>query len=205
MKALRLLALLAAATTIVACAPSVPPPPPNGTGGSAGAGGTAGTGGTGGTAGSGGTGGTGGSGGTAGAGGTGGTGGTAGSGGTGGTGGLGACSNQNDIDALTALLPTNARQIAANCGVVDCGRFVADQTDFTTCVSGCVEEDVAGLSSQCSSCYGDFAWCIGLLCREVCQYNSCVPLCLSCDEDEYAACFEALDACAGRRSVDCDI
>jgi hypothetical protein len=107
---------------------------------------------------------------------------------------------------LTALLPTNARQIAAYCGVVDCSRFIADQTDFTACVSGCVEQDVAGLSSECSSCYGDFAWCSAQeFCLTACATNSCTSRCLSCDEDEYAACFEELDACAGRRSVDCEI
>lgn len=193
----------------------VPPPSTGGGGGSGGSVGTGGTGGSGGSAGSGGSGGnvgTGGTGGTAGLGGaggsggagTGGTSGTGGSGGSGGSGGtppMGACDNTDDVNALAALQPTNARQIAANCGIGECSPLLSMEAAFKTCVDGCVGRAVAGLSTECSSCYGDLAWCSGSECLTACQPNSCTPLCLACDG--YDACIIALDACAGRMSIDC--
>ena len=174
-----------------------------GTGGSVGTGGSSGTGGTGGSVGAGGTGGTNGLGGTGGSGGagTGGTSGIGGSGGTGGTPPMGACDNTGDVSALAALQPTNARQIAADCGIGECSNVLGMEAAFKACVDGCVDRRVAGLSPQCSSCYGDLAWCSGTGCLTACQSNSCTPLCLACDG--YDACVIALDVCAGRMSIDC--
>lgn len=200
--------VLLAATVIGACADdAVPPPSTGGSGAAGGSGGTAaaaGSGGSGGTAGAGGTAGSGGvagSGGTSGSGGDGGQGGNGGVGGTGGAVSVGACNNGNDVNALAALQPSNARQVAANCGLASCSNLILDQAAFTTCVNDCVELAVAGLSSDCSSCYGELAWCSRLGCLTPCASNSCAPLCLTCSG--YSACVNALNECAGRASIDC--
>lgn len=216
--------LFLAAIVASGCGDDYVPPPSTGgaggsggsigTGGSGGSGGRGGSGGSGGTVGTGGTGGTAGVGGAAGSGGagTGGTSGTGGggSGGTGGTGGssgsggappMGACDNASDLGALSGLQPTNARQIAADCGAVDCIDLVAMESAFKSCVDDCVEQAVTGLSSECSSCYGDLAWCSGTSCSTACRSNACTPSCLTCAG--YSDCIDSLDACAGRMSIDC--
>ena len=187
-----------AATALGGCNNEVVRPPPGGgTGGSGGAGATAGSGGTGGTGASAGTGGMAGGGGTAGSGGAGGNGGV---GGAGGIAPMGACNNVSDVDALAALVPSNARQVAANCGLATCSNLLVDQVAFTTCVNECVEGAVSGLSLDCSTCYGELAWC-SLGCLTPCESNSCSALCLTCVG--YSECVAALDACAGRMSIDC--
>jgi len=193
--------LFLAAIVASGCGDDYVPPPSTG-GGSVGTGGTGGSVGTGGTAGVGGAG-SGGSG-TGGSSGTGG----GGSGGTGGTGGappMGACDNASDVSVLSGLQPTNARQIAADCGVPpsDCATLtgMGMEAEFKACVEACVKEAVTGLSSECASCYGDLALCSGESCSTACRSNSCTPLCLTCAG--YDACIIALDACAGRMSTDC--
>ncbi|RZV49513.1 MAG: hypothetical protein EX268_18920 [Deltaproteobacteria bacterium] len=114
---------------------------------------------------------------------------------------MGACDNTRDVDALAGLQPTNARQIAADCGVVECIDRVTMESAFKACVDACVERRVTGLSTECSSCYGDLAWCSRELCLTPCAGDSCTPLCLTCPG--YDACTIALDACAGRTSIDC--
>ena len=214
--------LFLAAIVVSGCGDDYVPPPSTGgagesggsggTGGSSGTGGTGGSGGTDGNVGTGGTGGTAGVGGSAGSGGvgTGGSSGTGGggSGGTGGTGGtppMGACDNASDVGALSGLQPTNARQIAAECGVPPsaCATLtgMGMEAEFKACVEACVEEAVTGLSSECASCYGDLALCSGASCSTACRSNSCTPSCLACPG--YGACIGALNACAGRMSIDC--
>lgn len=201
--------LLLAAIVVSGCGDDYVPPPSTGGGG-----GSGGSGGTGGSSGTGGTGGSGGTGGDVGTGGTGGTGGSAGSGGVGtggssGTGGggsggtppMGACDNTGDVSALAGLQPTNARQIAADCGISECSNLLSMEAAFKACVDGCVERTVSDLSSECSSCYGDLAWCSRVLCLTPCASDSCTNFCLACDG--YGACIGALDACAGRMSIDC--
>ena len=114
---------------------------------------------------------------------------------------MGACDNTGDVDALAGLQPTNARQIAADCGASECFNLVVMESAFKACVDDCVEQAVTGLTTECSSCYGDLAWCSRALCLPPCAGDSCTPLCLTCPG--YDACINALDACAGRMSIDC--
>ena len=186
----------------------VPPPSTGGTGGTGGTAGTGGTGETGGTGGTAGTGGTGGIGGTAGTGGMGGIGGAGaagggGSGATGGTASMGACDNPDDLAALRGLEPGEARQTAAGCGLPPsvCATLVTMEDAFKACVDDCARR-ATGVSPECSSCYGDLAWCSRELCLTPCAGNACVPDCyISCPG--YAACLDALSQCAGRDATDC--
>jgi len=192
MSAFRLCVVFVAATAIGACSDDVPPPP----------GGTGGSGASGGSGGAGGSGGVGGDGGLAGSGGAGGQGGMAGGSGAGGIGSIGACTIQ-DRTELGRLDP-NARQIAANCGRNPTCEDESDQTAFSDCVTNCVEL-AAGLSSECSSCYGDYAWC-SRGCEAECGANSCddgtCGTCLS--EAPNASCVPELTQCTGRTmSWDC--
>jgi len=212
----RLLGVVALIASQPACVQSVAPPPPGGgtgatsgtgatggTGASGGTGGRGAPGGTGGTSGTGGVGGSAGSGGMSGAGGTGAAGGTGGGagiggvGGAGGAGGMGACLQQADIDAITALFPTSAREVAAGCGV-SCAGPVSDQS-FLACTNPCVQE--VGVSPDCASCYGDFALCIRLTCLFQCALDACRTECEACPG--YQPCANALNLCAGRDSDDC--
>jgi hypothetical protein len=154
------------------------------------------------------TGGSGGGAAGAGGGGTGGAGGMAGNGGVGGTaatggiGSMGACDNPDR--ALLALLDPNARQIATNCGLTPSCENLIDETAFTDCVTTCVEQAVALLSSECSSCYGDYAWC-SLACENDCATDSCGIDCLTCLGDApNNTCMPELTQCTGRTmSLDC--
>jgi len=209
-----LLVCVAASLGLSACADDTVPPPTNGMGGrggTAGSGGTAGPGGSAGSGGAAGSGGTAGSGGSAGSGGAAGSGGSAGSGGTGGTSGTmggggtggalsGACINQDDLAALADLWPSNARQVAADCGI-ECTDLIVFEEAFTTCASDCVEQMVTGLSAGCATCYGELAWCSRLLCLAPCASNSCLPVCQDCPG--YDVCLNELDTCTGRVSLDC--
>ena len=180
MTVFRVFTVLALVASALACAENVPPPPGGGSGGLPGGGGTGATGGTGAAGGSGGSGGT---------------------GGIGGVGGTGACLSESDLDAITDLYPTSARQIAAQCGI-DCASAVGDQA-FLDCTNPCIDDDdgVPGLSPDCGSCYGDFALCIRFTCLNQCALDPCGPSCESCPG--YDPCFEALSQCAGRDSRDC--
>jgi len=193
-----LLFCLAASLGLSACTDEVPPPM-NGTGGR---GGTAGSGGIAGSGGSAGSAGSAGLGGSAGSAGSGGTGGAAGGMGGGGMGGAlsGACINQDDLAALADLQPSNAREVAADCGI-ECTDLIAFEQAFTTCASDCVERMVTGLSSGCATCYGELAWCSRLLCLTPCASASCLPVCQDCNG--YDLCLAELEACTGRVSVDC--
>jgi hypothetical protein len=126
-------------------------------------------------------------------------GGGGGAGGMAGVGGGGACLSQSDLDAITDLYPTSARQIAAQCGI-DCASAVGDQA-FLDCTNPCIDDGILGLSTDCGSCYGDFALCIRFTCLNQCALDACVPSCESCPG--YDPCFEALSQCAGRDSRDC--
>jgi hypothetical protein len=193
--------VFALSAAVIACTENVPPPPGGGTGGDGGTGASAGDGGvagSGGTAGTGGLAGGGGSAGAAGRGGMGGEGGSGGVAGTGGTGSTGACNNATDQQALLALLPSNARQVAAICDEgVDCDQ--TDQVGLTACVTDCVQQTVSGLSVACASCYGEFEWC-NRGCSSPCADDSCAPPCDTCTD---ASCIPALRLCAGPLSGDC--
>lgn len=196
--------------TLVACDESnTPAAPGGGTGGSLGppvpgSGGSSGMGGLGGTAGGGGVGGAG----DGGAGGDStGSGGIAGGAGMdGGGGGIaigdGACDNVDDLEVLADLRPTNARTVAASCGVACQDSLV--EAVYVACVALCVRDTAIGLSNECSTCYGDLAWCSGLACNELCDDDSCDTPCLDCsDGADYGACLATLNLCAGRNSTDC--
>jgi hypothetical protein len=111
----------------------------------------------------------------------------------------GACLSQSDIDAIVALYPVSARQTAAQCGI-SCSDEVGDQA-FLDCANPCIEQGIPGLSTGCTSCYGDFALCLSLICLTRCASDPCAPPCESCPG--YDACFQALSQCAGRGSQDC--
>ncbi len=115
---------------------------------------------------------------------------------------MGACNNTDDVAALAVLVPSNARQVAADCGLKSCSAESGLQDPFTTCVSDWVEQAVAGLSSDCSNCYGDFTWC-SMACLGLCDVNSCDPLCIACLSTSSAGCIQELNQCAGRMSNDC--
>ena len=199
MTSVRAFTVLVLIASMMACSESAPPPPPGGTGGGIPPGG--GTGATGGGSATGGTGGVDGEGGAGGSGGVGGEGGASGNGGGGiaGAGGMGACLRQSDLDAITDLYPTSARQVAAQCGV-DCNGAVGDQA-FLVCVNPCIESGISGVSVECGSCYDDFALCIRFTCLSQCALQPCAPVCESCPG--YDPCFETLSQCAGRDSSDC--
>ena len=204
MTSVRAFTILVLIASMMACSESAPPPPPGGTGGGippgGGTGATGGgsaTGGTGGSAGVGGEGGAGGSGGVGGEGGAGGNGG----GGIAGAGGMGACLRQPDLDAITDLYPTSARQVAARCGLTPACSGALDDQAFLDCVNPCIDSDIPGVSEECGSCYGDFALCIRFTCLSQCAAQPCAPVCESCPG--YDPCFLALSECAGRDSSDC--
>jgi len=138
--------------------------------------------------------------------GTGGDGGTGGAGGMGGEGGAGggakgACDNESDLDAIDGADDT-LRNIARDCGAPNnpsslCGLIFSLQA-YEECISECVEEEVAGLSTECATCYGALERC-GVAqipsCRTPCQQNTCSDLCLNCLEG--AGCIEDFEECRG--------
>jgi hypothetical protein len=151
---------------------------------------------------------TGGTGGGAGSGGTGGVSGAGGSGGGGGTSGAGgmvgvACINEPDLQVIGATTP-NLRWQAASCGTVCQG---LSEPLFLDCVNLCIEERAPGLSSECTGCYGDLAWCAGPACNTWCA-NTASACTTDCTGDStrcpgYDVCFTELNQCAGRESLDC--
>jgi len=196
-----LLVLILAA---VACDDERTPAAP-GSGGTWGTGGRgtggSGTGGSGGMAGAGG----GGAGGSGGAGATGG-----GSGGAGGFQGLGACDNAADFAALASFQPSNPRTVTAQLAIDQtsegCANRLPNQTDFIDCVAQGLRVLAADsgqtLSTDCSLCYGDLAWCsIPGACNLSCTPDSCAFICRQCPG--YPACEEALDMCTGRTPPEC--
>jgi hypothetical protein len=112
----------------------------------------------------------------------------------------GACINQGDLAALADLWPSNARKVAADCGIA-CRDLIGSELDFTTCANDCVEQTVTGLSSTCANCYGELAWCSSADCLNPCADSSCLPACEDCQG--YDVCLNELEVCTGRISVDC--
>jgi len=200
MDVVRLVGFVALLALVAACSDGYVPPPSGG----AGSGGTGGTGGTGASAG---TGGGPGSGGTGGVSGSGGSGGVSGAGGLGGVGGTdGACVNDPDLEVIRVTVP-NLRWQAASCGTL-CENVMTDEALFLGCVNACVEDQAPGLSSECTGCYGDLAWCAGTACNAWCAsqpVNACTPDCTadSARCPGYSACLTELNQCAGRDSLDC--
>jgi hypothetical protein len=115
---------------------------------------------------------------------------------------MGACDDQDRT--VLALLDPNARQIAANCGLSPTCEGETDETAFSDCVTNCVEPMVTNLSSECSSCYGEYAWC-SRDCEDSCAADSCGVVCNTClASDPYDLCIPKLTECTGRRmSLDC--
>ena len=197
MDVVRLIGLAAVVALVGACSDGYVPPPSGG----AGSGGTGGTGGTGASAGTGGGAGSSGTGGVSGAGGLGGAGGMTGVGGT-----DGACVNDPDLEVIRVTMQ-NLRWQAASCGTL-CQGFMTDEALFLGCVNPCVETRAPGLSSKCTGCYGDLAWCAGTACNSWCAdqtVNACTPDCTadSARCPGYSACLTELNQCAGRDSLDC--
>ena len=139
--------------------------------------------------------------------GTGGNGGTGGAGGIGGEGGAGggakgACDNESDLDALQSV-DGSPRDIARDCGrTFKCANAIGITGQYGECVSDCVEENIEGLSMDCSACYGDLERCgLESFCRPQCQVNTCSTLCLDCLD--LAGCIEEFEDCRGRPGDGC--
>ena len=200
MDLLRLIGLVALLAPVGACTDEFVPPPPGGGGGSGGTGATTGTGGGGGSVGSGGTGG---GGGNAASGGTGGAAGMGGAGGIGGA-GIGGDSCINDADVIGMTVP-NLRWQAADCET-GCVRLMHDE--FVDCINRCVETQAPGLSPECTSCYGELAWCAGADCNTWCASQTLNACTTDCTADSaqcpgYSTCLTELNRCSGRDSLDC--
>ena len=201
MDLLRLIGLVALLASVGACSDEVVPPPPGG-----GSGGTGGTGGTGAATGTGGGSGSVGSGGIGGGGGNAASGGTGGAAGMGGTGEIGgdACINESDLDVIGMTVP-NLRWQAADCET-GCVRLMHDE--FVDCINRCVDAQAPGLSSECTSCYGELAWCAGADCNTWCASQTLNACTTDCTADSaqcpgYSTCLTELNRCAGRDSLDC--
>ena len=201
MNLLRLLGLVALLTSVSACADGYVPPPPGG-----GTGATGGTAASGGTGAAGGAAGNGGNGGSAGTTGNGGAGGMSGAGGMGGAGGFvgGDCVNETDLEVIRTTRP-NYRMHAAVCGT-QCPRVTRDA--FLNCVDVCIRNRAPGLTSSCTNCYGERAWCAGAACNTWCANQTINACTTECTSDSarcpgYDACLSNLDDCAGRDSLDC--
>jgi len=115
---------------------------------------------------------------------------------------MGACDNPDRI--VLGQLDPNARQIAADCGLTTPCENLIDETAFTDCVTNCVNQRVAALSSGCPSCYGEYAWC-SLDCENDCATDSCGIDCLTClSTAPNDPCMPELTQCTGRTmSLDC--
>ena len=137
----------------------------------------------------------------------GGTGGASGAGGAGGGSGAGgaapkgACDNGSDLDAIEGA-SSGLRDIARDCGLIDCAANVGDSIFYEDCVSNCVANDVTGLSANCAGCYADLER-RGLVadCRFECQINSCGTRCLTCLND--ANCITDFGNCRGLSGDGC--
>ena len=137
---------------------------------------------------------------------SGGSGGAAGMGGTGGIGGgeIGgdACINESDVIGMTV---PNLRWKAADCET-GCVRLMHDE--FVDCINRCVDAQAPGLSSECTSCYGELAWCAGADCNTWCASQTLNACTTDCTADSaqcpgYSTCLTELNRCAGRDSLDC--
>jgi hypothetical protein len=118
----------------------------------------------------------------------------------------GACVNDTDLEVIRVTMQ-NLRWQAASCGTL-CQGFMTDEALFLGCVNPCVETRAPGLSSECTGCYGDLAWCAGAACNTWCAnqtVNACTPDCTadSARCPGYSACLTELNQCAGRDSLDC--
>jgi hypothetical protein len=110
----------------------------------------------------------------------------------------------SDLDVIQVTLP-NFRFHAAFCGTL-CQGLGHDL--FVACVNPCVENRAPGLSSECTSCYGELAWCAGIGCNTWCAnqtVSACTPDCTadSARCPNYSTCLTELNQCAGRDSLDC--
>ena len=189
MRSFQILGAVALALSLAACGSES-----NGTGGSAGTGGNDGGGGSAGMDGGAGMGGSAGESGAAG------MGGSSGMGGSGGVVSAGVCDNSNDLDAIANAGDT-LRNIGGTCGTDTCGSYIFNPPMFASCISSCLESEVTGLSSECSSCYGEVARCgLSAFCLD-CGNDTCSADCLSCLNG--AGCLTALDACTGIPTDDC--
>ncbi|MDH3729096.1 MAG: hypothetical protein OER77_16315, partial [Myxococcales bacterium] len=167
MKVLHRLGLVTLIASVAACGDAAPAAP-----------GTGGTNGTGATPGTGATGGTGGVGGSGGVGGMSGAGGMAGSGGMGGAISTDACNNDPDDLEVIQMTAPNLRYQAASCGAATCSSEIVNRAAFVDCVGSCVQQNAqpsGQLSVDCANCYGELAWCAGLLCNTLCADTTPVP------------------------------
>lgn len=91
----------------------------------------------------------------------------------------GACDNESDIDAIESA--GRLRDVARNCGLINCANFVGNSSGYESCVSGCVAFSAPTLSSECSACYASAERCShDWFCRGPCQNDTCSTTCLEC-------------------------
>jgi hypothetical protein len=142
--------------------------------------------------------------GSGGSGGSGGEGGGGGLGGIGGGGGQapGACDNPSDLDAIENA-DGSLRNIARDCGSFTCGPKVQNPAEYESCVNICIDEQVQGLSTECTACYGAAERCsLESPCRLVCQNLSCSFVCLNCLDT--GNCIQDLEECSGIPDNTCE-
>ncbi len=107
----------------------------------------------------------------------------------------GACDNGSDLDALEGT-GDRPRDIARDCGLIECANWVGNGPGYESCVSTCVADAVAGLSPECIACYGGLERCsLDSFCRSQCQNNTCSTTCLGCMNG--AGCLLDLEECRG--------
>lgn len=132
--------------------------------------------------------------------GTGGAGGAGGNGGGGAGGSLGACDNAADLAVL--LVDDPAPNATTFCGGVACINATGSVPAYQTCVSGCIETEVPGLSTECADCYGDLYACgLSGFCLSVCQVGSCSVPCLNCLD--FNGCLDQFADCRGLTASVC--
>jgi hypothetical protein len=74
-----------------------------------------------------------------------------------------------------------------------CGLECFQNADISGCTSECVE-DQAGLSSDCSDCFGELTACTTDNCLAQCLEDSAAPECIECQEE---FCADDFESCSG--------
>ena len=102
----------------------------------------------------------------------------------------GACLNAEDLSLLST--PAEKKQVSAIS--IDCGIGCLGEDDVKACSVACIVES-AGLSSECSECYGNFTDCSKWNCLAECLADPSGDACFDCQTN--AGCFAGFCACSG--------
>jgi len=113
----------------------------------------------------------------------------------------GACDNTLDLVAIVRA--GGGRDASHACSENDCADRIGVPGLYEECVNTCVEDRVAGLSSDCAACYGSLERCsLEALCRPYCVNNdTCNVECSNCLRDY--GCSEEFEACRGLPGDEC--